>query len=100
MEIKNWIYENNSNGALAARAIDLYKKDRGLGLDKKTTTENRQPKEGADLLVKTREQVGQPTDRKPTFKSSDIRKMSDDEFMRYEKDIAMAQREGRFVQDE
>ena len=35
MEIKNWIYENNSNGALAARAIDLYKKDRGLGLDKK-----------------------------------------------------------------
>ena len=37
---------------------------------------------------------------KPTFKSSDIRKMSDDEFMRYEKDIAMAQREGRFVQDE
>jgi hypothetical protein len=23
MEIKNWIYENNSNGALAARAIDL-----------------------------------------------------------------------------
>ena len=39
MEIKNWIYENNSNGALAARAIDLYKKDRGLGLDKKTKNE-------------------------------------------------------------
>ena len=39
MEIKNWIYENNSNGALAARAIDLYKKDRGLGFDKKTYEE-------------------------------------------------------------
>jgi len=78
----------------------LYKKDRGLGLDKKTTTERKQPNEGADLLVKTREQVGQPTDRKPTFKSSDIRKMSDEEFMRYEKDIAMAQTEGRFIQDE
>ena len=100
MEIKSWIYENNNNGKLAARAVDLYKKDRGLGLDKKTTTERKQPSEGADLLVKTREQVGQPNDRKPTFKSSDIRKMSDDEFMRYEKDIAMAQREGRFVQDE
>jgi len=48
MEIKSWIYENNNNGKLAARAVDLYKKDRGLGLDKKTTTENRQPKEGAD----------------------------------------------------
>lgn len=35
MEIKSWIYENNSNGRLAARAVDLYKKDRGLGLDKK-----------------------------------------------------------------
>ena len=36
MEIKSWIYENNSDGKLAARAIDLYKKDRGLGLNKKT----------------------------------------------------------------
>jgi len=35
MEIKSWIYENNNNGKLAARAVDLYKKDRGLGLDKK-----------------------------------------------------------------
>ena len=40
-EIKSWIYENNNNGKLAARAVDLYKKDRGLGLDKKTTTENK-----------------------------------------------------------
>jgi len=44
MEIKNWIYENNSNGALAARAIDLYKKDRGLGFDKKTTKKQRRMK--------------------------------------------------------
>ena len=56
MEIKSWIYENNSDGKLAARAIDLYKKDRGLGLNKKnyetkTTTQN----QGADLLVKTNE---------------------------------------------
>ena len=50
MEIKSWIYENNSDGRLAARAIDLYKKDRGLGLDKKTTKEV-QPTQGADLLV-------------------------------------------------
>jgi len=39
MEIKKWIYENNSDGKLAARAIDLYKKDRGLGLDKKKPKE-------------------------------------------------------------
>jgi len=99
MEIKSWIYENNNNGKLAARAVDLYKKDRGLGLDKKTTTENRQSKEGADLLVKTREQVGQPTGQKPIFKTSDIQKMSVDEFERYEKDILTAQAEGRVIKD-
>ena len=99
MEIKSWIYENNNNGKLAARAVDLYKKDRGLGLDKKTTTENKQPKEGADLLVKTREHIGEPTGQKQVFKTSDIQRMSVDEFERYEKDIMIAQREGRVIQD-
>ena len=69
MEIKRWIYENNSDGTLAARAIDLYKKDRGLGIDKKTD-ERRQPKnEGADLLVKTNEQVQIPDSKEVVFQS-------------------------------
>ena len=96
MEIKKWIYENNSDGKLAARAIDLYKKDRGLGLDKKTT--KKQPKtEGADLLVKTNEQVQVPQSKENFFKRSDISKMSDAEFMEYEKEILKAQREGRII---
>ena len=95
MEIKSWIYENNNNGKLAARAADLYKKDRGLGLDKKTTTERKQPNVGADLLVKTKEQIGQPTGGQQTFNVSDIKNMSDAEFEQYEKDIVTAQREGR-----
>ena len=82
MEIKSWIYENNSDGRLAARAIDLYKKDRGLGLDKKTTKEV-QPTQGADLLVKTNEQVQIPNSNEPTFNRSDIANMSDAEFMEY-----------------
>ena len=94
MEIKSWIYENNSDGRLAARAIDLYKKDRGLGLDKKTTKEV-QPTQGADLLVKTNEQVQIPNSNEPTFNRSDIANMSDAEFMEYEKQILKAQREGR-----
>jgi hypothetical protein len=97
MEIKKWIYENNSDGKLAARAIDLYKKDRGLGLDKKTT--KKQPKaEGADLLVKTNEQVQVPQSKENFFKRSDISKMSDAEFMEYEKEILKAQREGRIIE--
>jgi uncharacterized protein YutD len=96
MEIKKWIYENNSNGALAARAIDLYKKDRGLGFDKKTE-KKKLKNEGADLLVKTNEQAQIPDSKEPFFKRSDILKLSDEEFIRYEKDIVKAQREGRII---
>ena len=95
MEIKSWIYENNSDGKLAARAIDLYKKDRGLGLDKKTEKKTVTQNQGADLLVKTREQVQVPQSNEVVFNRSDIAKMSDEEFMQYEKDIVKAQREGR-----
>jgi uncharacterized protein YutD len=96
MEIKSWIYENNSNGTLAARAVDLYKKDRGLGLDKKTTEDNK-VSQGADLLVKTNEQIQPPTNNQVIFKSSDFEKMSDAEFEKNEKDILIAQREGRII---
>ena len=95
MEIKSWIYENNSDGKLAARAIDLYKKDRGLGLDKKTETKTTTQNQGADLLVKTRKQVQVPQSNEVVFNRSDIANMSDEEFMQYEKDIVKAQREGR-----
>ena len=95
MEIKSWIYENNSDGKLAARAIDLYKKDRGLGSDKKSETKTTTQNQGADLLVKTREQVQVPQSNEVVFNRSDISKMSDEEFMQYEKDIVKAQREGR-----
>ena len=95
MEIKSWIYENNSDGKLAARAIDLYKKDRGFGLDKKTEKKVTTQNQGADLLVKTNEQVQVPSSNEVIFNRSDIEKMSDAEFMEYEKQILKAQREGR-----
>ena len=94
MEIKRWIYENNSDGTLAARAIDLYKKDRGLVIDKKTT-KKKPEQEAADLLVRTTEQIQTPNSKEVIFSRSDIAKMSDEEFMQYEKDIVKAQREGR-----
>ena len=98
MEIKKWVYENTSDGKLAARAVDLYKKDRGLGLDKKATEDNKVT-QGADLLVKTNEQNQPPTNNRVIFKSSDFEKMSDAEFERNEKSILKAQREGRITRD-
>ena len=98
MEIKKWVYENTSDGKLAARAVDLYKKDRGLGLDKKPN-EDKQVNRGADLLVKTNEQIQPPTNNKIIFKSSDFDKMSDAEFEKREQEILTAQREGRVIND-
>ena len=51
------------------------------------------------MLVKTREHIGEPTGQKVVFKTSDINKMSVDEFEKYEKDIMIAQREGRVIKD-
>jgi hypothetical protein len=48
-------------------------------------------------LVKTNEQTQVPDSNEPFFKRSDIKKLSDDEFMKYEKDILKAQREGRII---
>ena len=56
-------------------------------------------KGGADLLVKTTEQI-QPTNAgKKIWKTSDVSMMSDREFEKYEKDILIAQREGRLFND-
>jgi hypothetical protein len=47
------------------------------------------------LLVKTNEQAPIPETKQPVFQKSDIMNMSDQEFEKYEKDILIAQREGR-----
>ena len=73
--------------------------DVGLGLEKKTTTSTpNNDKGGADLLVKTSEQI-QPVNQKKVWRKSDTNKMSDQEFERYEKDIMIAQSEGRLINE-
>ena len=47
------------------------------------------------MLVKTNEQVQIPRTNESVYSRDDIAKMSDEEFMQYEKDIVKAQREGR-----
>ena len=51
--IQGWLYENTSNAKLAARAIDLYKMDRGQSkLTKKEEKDVK--KEAAKAISKTR----------------------------------------------
>ena len=49
------------------------------------------------MLVKTNEQIQPPTNNKVIVKSSDFEKMSDAEFEKNEKNILIAQREGRIT---
>jgi hypothetical protein len=47
-EIKDWIYNNPNNATLASKAIDLFKAENGLPLEKSTTPKSR--KDAADLV--------------------------------------------------
>ena len=88
--IQSWLYDNTDNPKSAARAIDLYKYDRGLST-KKVTYDAK--KEAAKSVSKTKPS-DTPTDKK-VWKWSDIQKMKPDVYAKFEKDIDIAHREGR-----
>lgn len=89
--VQNALYEDTDVKA-AARAIDLYKMDKGI---KKTT-----PDKNAALSVTTRNRVGPKDDTSSGWYSeSQILKMSDKEYAAKAEEIDKAQREGKFRYD-
>ena len=95
--IQGWLYENTSNAKLAARAIDLYKMDRGMS--KLTKTEEKDvKKEAAKAISKTRKATDSETPKKKIWTTSEISRMKPHEFEKFEKDIDLARLEGRIEQ--
>ena len=95
--IQGWLYENTSNAKLAARAIDLYKMDRGMS--KLTKTEEKDvKKEAAKAISKTRKAVDSDAPKKKVWTTSEISKLKPHEFEKFEKDIDLARLEGRIEQ--
>jgi hypothetical protein len=95
--IQGWLYENTSNAKLAARAIDLYKMDRGLS--KLTRKEEKDlKKDAAKAISKTRKNVESDIPKKKIWTASEISKLKPHEFEKYEKDIDLARLEGRIEQ--
>ena len=88
--VQSWLYDNTDNPKSAARAIDLYKYDRGLSTKK---VEYDAKKEAAKAVSKTKA-TETPTEKK-VWKWSEIQKMKPDEYSRYEEQIDKAHREGR-----
>ena len=95
--IQSWLYENTSNAKLAARAIDLYKMDRGQS--KLTRQEEKDvKKEAAKAISKTKKATDSETPKKKIWTTNEISKLNPHEFEKFEKEIDLARLEGRIEQ--
>ena len=95
--IQGWLYENTSNSKLAARAIDLYKMDRGEStLTKKEEKDVK--KEAAKAISKTKKATDSDVPKKKVWTTSEISKLKPHQFEKFEKEIDLARLEGRIEQ--
>ena len=95
--IQGWLYENTSNAKLAARAIDLYKMDRGLSsLTKKEEKDVK--KEAAKAISKTRKATDSESPKKKIWTTTEISRLKPHQFEKLEKEIDLARLEGRIEQ--
>jgi len=93
--IQNALYENDSDAKSAARAIDLYKADKGIGKAKKS--DNRSAAES----VSTRNSRSAPAnvDTEGVFYESQVDAMTSHEYEANQEAISKAMKSGKFVYD-
>ena len=94
--IQGWLYENTSNSKLAARAIDLYKADRGIGKARKEERDVK--KEAAKAISKTKKSIDSEIPKKKIWTATEISKLKPHQFEKFEKEIDLARLEGRIEQ--
>ena len=94
--IQGWLYENTSNSKLAARAIDLYKADRGISKANKQDSDLK--KEAAKAISKTRKSTDTDIPKKKIWTTSEIGNLKPHQFEKLEKEIDLARLEGRIEQ--
>jgi len=93
--IQNALYENDNDAKSAARAIDLYKSDKGIGKTKEKSNDA-----GAAKAVSTKSKTSvSETNNTVTFKESTVDKMSADEYEAKADVIMEAIRSGNFIYD-
>jgi hypothetical protein len=94
--IQGWLYENTSNSKLAARAIDLYKADRGISKARKEERDVK--KEAAKAISKTKKSIDSEIPKKKIWTATEISKLKPHQFEKFEKEIDLARLEGRIEQ--
>lgn len=96
--IQDWLYENDDDPLLAAKAINMYKAEMGI-VAKKTPTVD--PREASKTSLRTGQSASDSTEGgKKTWKASDVRKLTPRQYEKLEEEIDTAIREGRFSMDE
>jgi hypothetical protein len=91
--VQDALYENDNDARSAARAIDLYKADRGIGKKKATSKD-------AARSVGTRNERSKPqTETTGAIRESDVQRMSAAEYEKNADDIMEAIRTGNFIYD-
>ena len=93
--VQDALYENDQDAKSAARAIDLYKVDRGIGKKKSATSKD------AARSVGTRNERSKPQSdpQGNAIRESDVQKMSAVEYEKKSDEIMEAIRTGNFIYD-
>jgi len=95
--IQDWIYNNSTDGHLASRALDLFKKDLGITTSSKAKKpSSKRPRKSAADMVSTKTTAVEPRQDK-IWTEREIAAMSIDEFDKFEDEIGQAITEGRVV---
>ena len=93
--VQNALYENDNDAKSAARAIDLYKGDRGIGKTKAKSDDA-----GAAKAISTKSKTSVSENVKGvSYRESVVEKMSAQEYEKKADDIMEAIRSGNFVYD-
>ena len=91
--VRDALYKNNTDARAAARALDLYKADKGM---RRKSSKNVQ---AAAQAVSKRGGVTAPTGGRPTFKESQVQNMSSSEYEKNEDAIMESIKKGLFDYD-
>ena len=93
--VQDALYDNDNDARAAARAIDLYKADKGIGKEK--------PKSNKDaaksVSTKNSRSTPQKDEASSYLKESDVQKMSAQEYEKNSDEIMEAIRSGKFIYD-
>ena len=93
--VQDALYENDNDARSAARAIDLYKADMGIG-----KTKSKSDKEAAkSVSTKNSRSKPQENEESSYLKESDVQRMSAAEYEKRSDEVMEAIRSGKFIYD-